>query len=372
MVTLLVGAGPLLMRLSVHAIVVNIIQSLATLAPAGEVDVKALQTLLAQMAQPDMLRAFGLMQSASGLALYPDSHRDGGPDTSLLNAVEKVTIFLNEVISSGSATTGGFSRRMTADRQDLANIWRARWMGLVAATCFQHNPATQPQAFIVLGSLARDEIDDDLIYQILVALSTALQQFTESSAVLVIAMLRCLARVVVGLSTESRYASSMFWLSVGVLQLGHIQTYAAGVELLTLSLQAMRSADVFSNNMESVLLEARQLIGESAGRLDNAAGVSFETSLSFSLAALLSKGLRHPTSRTSASAALSTLLEISTETSSADQSRLGPNRLGYFFALLPVMSNSPSDVRSLFALAGLPKPATDELPSVTFDMVLLP
>jgi neurofibromin 1 len=375
-VTLLVSAGPLLMRVSVHAIVVDALQSLATLAPSGEVDIKALHALLAQVAEPEMLRAFGLMRSATGLVMYPDAPRDNGPDTSLLNAVEKVTMFLSDVIRVGSATAGElpvkpFYMLWKLTCTDLANMWRARWMGLVAATCFQHNPATQPQAFIVLGSLARDDIDDDLVYQILVALRAALLQFGEANTVLVIAMLRCLSRVVLGLSPESRYASSMFWLSVAVLQLGHLPTYTAGVELLNLSLQAMRATNFFDGNLETVLLQARQAIGDPTRRLDQVAGVSFETSMSFSLAALLYKGLRHPATRTSASSALSTLLELSTETVDKDARLLYPVQLGYFFALIPVLSSTSSDIRKLFTIAGLPKDSGDP-PKVTYNLISLP
>ncbi len=44
----------------------------------------------------------------------------------------------------------------------------------MASTAFQNNPAIQPRAFTVMGCLAREEVDDDLLYQVLVALRNSI------------------------------------------------------------------------------------------------------------------------------------------------------------------------------------------------------
>jgi hypothetical protein len=119
-------------------------------------------------------------------------------------------------------------------------------MGLVVATCFQHNPSTQPQAFTVLGQLASEEVDDDLVYQILVAMSTTLGHYSESDATLVISMLRCLSRIISGLLPDSRYAGSLFWLAVGVCQLGYIPVFSAALELMKASLRSMAQSGAFA------------------------------------------------------------------------------------------------------------------------------
>lgn len=239
--------------------------------------------------------------------------------------------------------------------KDCANAWRARWMGLVAATCFQHNPATQPQAFIVLGHLAADEVDDDLVYQILVAMSTPLSHFTEGDQTLVISMLRCLSRIIPGLPTVSKYASALFWLSVGVLQLSYIPLFAVGLELMLVSIRAIALCAPAEYGLEAVLIDARRGVGEPARKLDQVCGVSFDSDTCFSLVAVVYKGVRHPSTRQLAIDVLMELLKISTGRASVDDdiANIAASGVPLFIALLPVMAASPPDLKRLFEVSGV-------------------
>lgn len=249
-------------------------------------------------------------------------------------------------------------------------------MGLVAATCFQHNPATQPQAFTVLGHLATDEVDDDLVYQILVAMSTTLAHFTESDNVLLISMLRCLSKIIPGLLPESRYPGSLFWLAIGVLQLNYIPPFSAALELLQVTLKCI-VALAPTTPLISLLLTTRNSVGEPAGKLDQVSGVSFDNDICFSLVGVIFKGLRHPSIRDLAMEVLMEFLRLSAANTldpvsqgqangadrSNDSSRRGSKKdlvpedsVAFFMALLPVVAGQPEELKALFAAANVEIP----------------
>jgi neurofibromin 1 len=226
-------------------------------------------------------------------------------------------------------------------------------MGFVAGTCFQHNPATQPQAFTVLGCLATEEVDDDLVFQVLVALSSVLNHYTDADATLVVSMLGALSRV--GVMENSRYSMCLFWLAVGILQMRHIPLFTTGLDLLSASLETMR-AGTSQRGLAEALLESRAGAGEAARRLDQLAGVSFETDVHFSLLAVVWKGVLHPSTRQRTIDVLLLLLRMAGEGQ-------GPRDVGegvaYFVGLLPVMVGA-GEVERLYAAAGLQRVEEDE------------
>lgn len=156
-------------------------------------------------------------------------------------------------------------------------------MSFVAGTCFQHNSSTQPQAFTVLGCLATEEVDDDLVFQILVAMSSALNTYSDADTSLVVSMLTCLARVMPGIMDDSRYSTCLLWLAVGVLQMGHLPLFAPALQLLCAALETMQRTGYFQRGLADGLLESRVAAGEAARRLDQLAGVSFETDVGFAM-----------------------------------------------------------------------------------------
>ena len=113
----------------------------------------------------------------------------------------------------------------------LLNVWRARWMSLVTSSAFQLSPAVQTRAFVSLGILATSDVDDDLLYQMLVAFKTALSQSHESDTTSVVSMLRCIFRVVPALPINSRYLPQIFWLAVALLQSSHMGIYVEAINL---------------------------------------------------------------------------------------------------------------------------------------------
>ncbi|CAK9779949.1 putative ras GTPase activator [Cutaneotrichosporon oleaginosum] len=362
-IVLISGIGPVMMRQIVYGLVINILQSLATIAAAGEMDATTLQHLLQRAQQPEMIHAFGLVQNPGSLELAGALHWDP-TGVAHLDSLYKVTNFLGDVLTAG------------APSMDCANAWRARWMGLVAATCFQHNPATQPQAFIALGYLAQDDVDDDVVYQIVVALSGAFSHFHEDDTVPVVSMLRCLARVMGGLHTDSKYANVLFWIAVSILQLAYIPLFGPALELLLTTIRHMRATHS-SKNIFGELMETRAATGEQASRLDQMCGVNFDTDPYYSLVAIINKGVRHPNTRALTIETLTELLRLScAEEAIEDRDRLIQGRsVPFFTALLPLSASSTASVSELLQVANVAL-ENDKMPDIAnlgvYDLLSLP
>jgi len=353
-ITLLLGAGPVPMRQTVYGLLVNILQSLVSTSHIGDMDRSAMERLFGQVQTREMVTAFGLVHSPDSLEFSGGFQRTEA-DVGSLADVEQVAKFLGEVLIAGAVAMGKSLMTGTPLTADCANAWRARWMSLVAATCFQHNPATQPQAFTVLGHLASDEVDDDLVYQILVAMSSTLSHFTESDQILVISMLRCLSRIVPGLLPGSRYAACLFCLAVGFLQLSYIPLFAASLELMLVALRAIDASAPQEYSLVELLLNARQRVGDPALKLDQVCGVSFDTDPCFSLVAVVFKGVRHPSTGKLAMEVLMELLQLSSARAFIDDVTPGiaPSGVPFFVALLPAIAGAPADLKALFAAGGM-------------------
>lgn len=249
-------------------------------------------------------------------------------------------------------------------------------MSLVVGTCFQHNPATQPQAIIVLGYLASDEVDDDLVYQILVSMSTSLSHLSHSDITLLASMMRCLSSVTPGLMRDSRYATSLFWLAFAMTELGSVPLFGPACQLMQTSLSALADDPRVDHVMDH-LLEYRGIMGEPAAKIDQIAGVSFDSEPSYSIMAVLGKGFRHPSTRISAIDITTTLLKITTEgTAADDDSVLIPRAsVPYFIALLPVVAGDQAMLKTMFTAAGLevmPEKAVDVENMALFELLSVP
>ena len=221
-------------------------------------------------------------------------------------------------------------------------------MGLVTATAFQQSPVIQTRSFVALGALAVSQVDDDLLYQVLVAFRRAVGKANESNTAPIASMLRCMCKIIPAIDT-SRYIGVLFWLAVALLQGTHASYYAEASSLLQVTLKTMEEQGLFKHNsVQNVLLEAREPLESVTSQLDDMLRLSFETSFTFSLAAIIFKGLRHSTLKGSAEAALRTLLQVTVATRDPNVSLdlMTDETLGYFVALLPV-SATPKTFRQL-------------------------
>ena len=221
-------------------------------------------------------------------------------------------------------------------------------MSLITATTFQQSPAIQTRSFVTLAALAVSQVDDDFLYQILVAFKNTLGNVNECNMAPINSMLRCMCKIIPAIN-KSRYIGVLFWLAVALLQGSHISCYAEALSLLQVTLKTMEEQGLFKHSsVQNVLLEVRESLEPMASQLDDMLRLSFETSFSFSLAAIIFKGLRRSTLKSSAEAALRTLLQVTVATYDPKVSLdlITDETLGYFVALLPV-STTPIEFHRL-------------------------
>lgn len=240
----------------------------------------------------------------------------------------------------------------------MANAWRARWMSLVASTAFQFNPAIQPQAFVVLGCLGREEVDDDLLYQILVALRGALAIFNESDPNLVLSIMMCLKNIVESLPSDSRYLLPLFWIAVALVEINNGPTFPMAVDLLLAILRALDADEYFAGDrVVDVLLAAREPMADVARKLDQLCGVNFDSHFSFAIASIFLKGVRYNNAKEIIFQGLTTFLDI--ECKHADSNTMVDSQnLGYLAGLLPIAVKNEA-LREVLRLAGLTEPDFD-------------
>jgi hypothetical protein len=229
-------------------------------------------------------------------------------------------------------------------------------MSLVISTAFQLSPHIQSRSFIVLGTLASSDVDDDLLYQMLVAFKVALSGTNENDTTVVISMLRCIQKTVPGLPPNSRYLSQVFWLAVALIQSGYAALFTEAARLLQATIETLDSQKAFQDkNFATVLLEARAPLDERSAQLDRVLALSFHTSLSFSLASIMFKGIRNPQTKDAAASALFTLLRTSVPRNDGPPNPkqvVSSASLGFFVALLSVCV-TPDACRNLLQSAGI-------------------
>lgn len=251
---------------------------------------------------------------------------------------------------------------------------------MVTAAAFQQSPAVQTRSFVALAALAVTDVDDDFLYQILVAFKTALTKASEHSTIAVVSMLRCLCRIVPAIIIPSRYINVLFWLAVALLEASHLGFYVEATWLLRVTLENMDKNGAFKeSSVQDVLMDSRAHLEEVLSQLDELLRLSFDTSFSFSLASIIFKGMRHSGLKESAEAVLRTLLRVTLsanmpkDTTNGAKDTPSSEALGYFLALLPV-STTPKSYRRLVIESSIEEsPSSDAALSDTdTDNVTIP
>ena len=253
-------------------------------------------------------------------------------------------------------------------------------MSLVSSTAFQYSPAVQARAFISLGTLAVSDVDDDLFYQMIVALKKVLSETRQSDTDLcmILSVLRCFSKLIPSLTAGSRFFPQLFWLGVALLQTGIMGLFIESAELLRVALESMMSQGMFDERgVSSTLLQERTPMEEISVQLDHMLSLSFDSSFSFSLAAILFKGMRHQNLKEAAGEALRSLLRI-TARCKGGEGEMPPNdtiyydSLGYCLALIP-LSTTPENFKKLLEDANTsPEPSKELKPVEGRDLPQIP
>lgn len=384
---LVAADGPLQVRKSVYGIVLNLLQSLYVVRTEDMPGTELLQ-IIKDYTSAETLQLFGLerhVRTSKHTLWVPQGERQ------YLDNLENLATFLARVMQIASGSKGAdisifVYPLLNSGTLGLLNIWRARWMSLVTSTAFQNIPAVQTRSFIALATLANQDVDDDFLYQILVAFRAALVQADENHSSTVVSMLRCICRIIPILQRNSRYLASIFWLAVSLLQSSYSAFYIEATILLRVSLEAMEEHGMFEEGpVHQILLDSRSPLEEITGQLDHLLKFSFESSFSFTLAAIIFKGMRVRGFKEYAEAALMTLLRVTVRAERTPDVTNGfknsPSQsvLGYFLALLPG-ATTPESYRKLLrecdigdawhADAGLPEvDHQTHVPTVTHNFV---
>ncbi|UZJ51578.1 hypothetical protein CBS101457_000898 [Exobasidium rhododendri] len=335
-----------------------------------------LRVLLYTLSNDESLALFGLPTHASSVLMSPfDASPTTVRETPNNQSIATLASVMYQIVDLAAPTI------------DTANAWRARLTSLVTSTAFQYNPIIQSRAFILLGCLADltgsmldghksqefpetitlFEIDDDLLYQILVSLRGSIQEWASvANDSPIISIVTCLSKVVKILPDKSRYLPQMFWLGISIIQYGHIPLFKSGVELMNCTIKSIchrKLPEKFGTDLLTFLLDGRFEFREEAIRLDDETGVDFESNFGFAMAALLVKGLRHPLTRDSTIELLQCMLRFTGLDAQGEHrsrdSQVSTTQLGFFIALLPTATKKEEFVELLHLAGATPKEEED-------------
>ena len=162
----------------------------------------------------------------------------------------------------------------------------------------------------------------------------------------------CLTNIVENLSKGSRYLRQMFWLSMALIQIGHIPIFQSAVNLLQVTLRTLESHNFFViKDLASFLLSSRKPLEKVAKEMDKEAGINYQH-FSFAVATVLLKGLKNPATKTSTQSALIVFLDIAAKAVNSGNNVIKSSMLGYLAALLPMSAND-ADMKGLLGLSGI-------------------
>lgn len=365
-VTMLANTGGSEVRLTVHRLLVNSIHSVCTSFNLDEPRLSKLRATLESLSEPrsDIFSTTPtFVRDASSISTSQES----GPT---LAATENLAALLFETCS------------VAAPSVDLANAWRSRWMSLVASTAFQNNPAIQPRAFTVMGCLAREEVDDDLLYQVLVALRNSVGRFgDDSNSEMLVAIVTSLSKMMAKLPSASRYGLQLFWLAMSLLRLVPPNLFnCTAMFLESVLTNISTSGDMRGERMVPYLLQGRGQLDDAALPLDDAYGIHFNgENFHFAACACLVRGLTDTITRATALRVLSTFLEMTTGASNSEQHTRDLSSSPYM-ALILARIVSTEELKDVLWQAGInpdilpdvsqPRPAQDLTAMKDKDLLL--
>lgn len=345
-----------------HSLLINTVHSLCTTFPLGDARLTKLKTVLISLTEPKIELLFDLHRVAASDASA--THDLKWADAAISSHLESITNLLQNIIELGAPSNA------------LANAWRSRWMSLVASTAFQSNPAIQPKAFAVMGCLASERVDDDLLYQVLVSLRSGITRCTEEGdSGLLVSIVTTLTKMVRNLPPTSRYIKHLFWLAISLIRLVPVTIFNCAASLLEALVQVLAAQGAFNGSqLASVLLLGRAPAETILTEMDEKFGVRFnQQTFHMALAICLLKGLAESVTQSSTLRVLSTLLEITSNSSSASTStsttsaEMTPcptdKALLSYVLLLATHVTTVNDWRDILWLAGNTSPAAFASPA---------
>jgi neurofibromin 1 len=341
-VTMLSNTGSQPVRMLVYKLLINSVHAVCTSFKLDDAKSSKLKASLDSFSEP----------RTDIFPTHPTFHRDGASVSTLqdsgatLAATEHLAAILFDVCTTAAPST------------DMSNAWRSRWMSLVASTAFQNNPAIQPRAFAVMGYLAREEVDDDLLYQVLVALRNSISRFDEeSNSEMVVSIMTSLSKMMAKLPSASRYGLQIFWLAISLVRLVPSTLFNCAAQFLEAVLTNIGTVgDVRGKNMVSLLMQGRTQLDQAAMGLDAAYGIYFsEESFHFAVCACLARGLTDTVTRPIAMRVLSSFYEMTTWTPESELNGTAENNTppSPYLALIQARAVGQEELKDSLWLAGI-------------------
>ena len=280
-ITMVCGRGPPMLRASVHGLLTNCYQAMCTFKGMSDHARKTLQCKVSDMSLQKFYLLFNIQgsHSCAEVAFLPGQGTWTLPDHDMTNLTSLQTIVddLYEIVEVCTASNPSF-------------IWLNRWVDIVESFAFSQNPALQPRAFIVLGSLA-EKVGDEMLSLIMSSFMHCLQSPAENS-LLMEAILICLAKLQPKILPESTLLKHLCWFAILVLRLGNYALYSAGLVLLEANLQVLRNYDIIGElNFVEYMQSTRKLFELDFHNLDCNTGIFLDEHFTFALAILLMKGI---------------------------------------------------------------------------------
>ncbi len=230
-------------------------------------------------------------------------------------------------------------------------------MSLATFSAFQLISYTQARAFVVVGILRPVSVDDDFLYQILVAFRVALAEpkLKGKDTTPMVSMIRCIRRVIGGLPLDSRGLPPLIWLAAALLKMGSVALFAESANLLQHVLNTLYRHEIHARSDLLSLFESSLSVLESGKmRIDKYLSLDGDYRFSLSLGATLMKGLRYPPTCSSAESLLRSLLQFGArfiQPLPRSGRPIHHSITGFFLALLPTCK-SKSQLKELIRMAG--------------------
>ncbi|KAF3766021.1 hypothetical protein M406DRAFT_256777 [Cryphonectria parasitica EP155] len=352
-VTMLANTGASDIRVLVHRLLINSVHAACTSFSLDEARQTKLRGLLESLSESrtDIWSITPNYPSRDGASM--STTQEYGPT---LAATETLAGIMFDICSVAAPST------------DMANAWRSRWMSLVASTAFQNNPAIQPRAFSVMGCLAREEVDDDLLYQVLVALRISITRFSgdDGNSEMLVAIVTALSRMMAKLPSTSRYGVQLFWLATFLLRLVPPPLFnCAAVFLESVLTNINTSGDMRGVKLVAHLLQGRDQLENVAQPLDDFYGIHFSNeTFHFAVCACLARGLSDTMTKTTALHVLATFLEMTTLPASTPDGDTPSTRhlkevpYSPYLSLILSRAVAPEELREALWQAGITPPTS--------------
>ncbi|KAI9830851.1 MAG: hypothetical protein M1819_005376 [Sarea resinae] len=339
-ITMLVNSGSLTHRRLTHSLLTNVVHTLCQSFPLPEANLVRLESLLESLSEARHELLFSLTPVSTEDSLRPEY---GDSEASKFSNLETLVFLFLEIVFIGAPSV------------DDANVWRSRWMSLVASTAFQSNPAIQPRAFTVMGCLAA-VVDDDLLYQTLVALKNSLSDYSKTQdRDMLVAIIKALTKMIKRLPTTSRYLLQLFWLAMALVRLGLPAMFSHTASLLEATLQVIStSGDVKVGSLIQILFHGRVPIEAPLAEFDELYGVRFSPrDFHIACAGSLAKGFLDPATKPTTVRVLSTFSQLASA-NKVEKSRSTSNICMLPYSLLGIGSPTDDEAKELKWTAGSP------------------